>query len=655
MEGNEDMEDRIEEQPVENTESIKQDEIIISKDNISKEILWRDSKAFYVWLDDGQVREEPYCWFCPLCDYAVEPESVFRGMLCPGCNRRTTFRPRGKPIPLDDLKAGVIRLPDHVELVGDLGTLLQDTRAFIHRWVDVPAHFEWISAYYVALSYCYDLLRADLPYLRALGEPGTGKTRYLRVMEICYRSIVLGAASPPAIRRVSNDWRGTLVLDEGDSLHSEEWSAYAKILNNGNTPGRPVCVCYKDDPRRRVFYNVYGPKVLATRRGFHDPAIESRCLTIHMEESPRLDMLNLLPPKFVEESDRLMARWLGWRLLAAPILTPLSQEECGGWRVERRIKQILAPLVWIMRSNQDALEELRSLALELQKENLSRRVETWHGLVAECLWELYQQGQREVKASDVSGWVRENRGVELKPNQVGRICSELGIPSKRRRERALSDEIIGRLEQRYGLGVTDQDLGGVTDVTVSPLRSKTTGVTDVTDVTVPIAHTVAEHPVETQSDVTDVTVKGPTAHRAEKKEENDGGGGGMCPNRTVSNRVTVTPVIQECSTTTVTPLGSLRSLDELNEDYVLRLIGVEQKHHGVSRIPAMLIANRVWNFLRENGCDVEHFPVWQRVKGICERSPLIGLSSETSGDEDCWVRSDGVRPEWDSEKRNDEE
>jgi len=56
-----------------------------------------------------------------------------------------------------------------------------------------------------------------------------------------------------------------------------------KILNNGYRPGFPVLRSDKVNGRWRPRgYQVFGPKLIATRFRFQDEALESRCLTTEM-------------------------------------------------------------------------------------------------------------------------------------------------------------------------------------------------------------------------------------------------------------------------------------------------------------------------------------------------------------------------------------
>src|SRR5204863_10034635 len=153
------------------------------------------------------------------------------------------------------------------------------------RHVEVSEGFEEIATYYVLFSWVYDAFH-EVPYVRVRGGYGSGKTRFLlTVGSLCRLPIFASAASTVSpIFRLLEAFRGTLILDEGDFRFSDEKSEVVKILNNGNAKGFPVLrteVSAKKefDPRA---YQVFGPKVIATRGFFQDRALESRCVTEDM-------------------------------------------------------------------------------------------------------------------------------------------------------------------------------------------------------------------------------------------------------------------------------------------------------------------------------------------------------------------------------------
>src|SRR6266478_1623367 len=112
---------------------------------------------------------------------------------------------------------GVLLLPSEAASYGSQENLVDSIKRFIHRYADLPEFWEDLSAHYILMTWVYDRFSA-VPYLRFLGEPGTGKTRALDVTGVLsYKSIVAsGASSISPFFRLIDQWRGTLVIDEAD-------------------------------------------------------------------------------------------------------------------------------------------------------------------------------------------------------------------------------------------------------------------------------------------------------------------------------------------------------------------------------------------------------------------------------------------------------
>ena len=215
------------------------------------------------------------------------------------------------------LKNAVL-LPSHLRPVRPTNELVGIIRMFIHRYLDVDEFYERLASYYVLFSWLYDCFQL-VPYLRALGDYGTGKTRLLQVVgAVCYRPMFTGGASTTSpIFRMLDKYRGTLILDEADFGRSDEAQDIIKILNTGYMKGVPVLRSV--DRGTQGFdieaYEVYGPKILGTRKRFQDRATESRCLTKEMGGGiPRFDIPIVLPREFWEQAREIRNLLLGYRM-----------------------------------------------------------------------------------------------------------------------------------------------------------------------------------------------------------------------------------------------------------------------------------------------------------------------------------------------------
>jgi len=230
-------------------------------------------------LPDGSLAEMVYrseenrTLFC----VSKAGELRYESNLLVSGQRLVPFSPRNNLLTNE-----VVLFPSEAAEYESEQALVEEIRAFIHRYVDVSPLFQQIASYYVLFTWVYDAFN-ELPYLRLRGDTGSGKTRFLLTAgSLCYKPIFAsGASTVSPLFRILDEFRGTLIIDEGDFRFSDEKAEIVKILNNGNGRGFPVL--RSESVRGREFspraYSVFGPKLVATRGYFQDRALESRCLT----------------------------------------------------------------------------------------------------------------------------------------------------------------------------------------------------------------------------------------------------------------------------------------------------------------------------------------------------------------------------------------
>jgi hypothetical protein len=280
------------------------------------------------------------------------------------------------------LKHRIVLLPERPSEYGDTAALIEEIAAYIHRYVDFEPTFERLAAHYVLFTWVYDAFN-EVPYLRFRGDYGSGKTRaLLTVGSLCYKAFFAsGASTVSPIFHILDGFRGTLVLDEADFRFSDEKAELVKILNNGNVRGLPV-LRTMPSPNGKEFnpraFNVFGPKIVASRGSFEDRALESRFLTEEMgQRGVRSDIPINLPNAQKEEAGALQNKLLLYRLRNRHRVG--VGEHLSDPSLEPRFNQILAPLLAVIddsslrrevqlhvRGNQDALISERGQSIEGQ-------------------------------------------------------------------------------------------------------------------------------------------------------------------------------------------------------------------------------------------------------------------------------------------------
>ncbi len=281
-----------------------------------------------------------------------------------------------RPLPEALVKEGAVLLPTKVEPYESEHSLLHESRDFIHARVNIPESYEILLTQYIPFTYIYDRFDA-LPYIRALGPPGSGKSTLINnvMAHLVYKGQrAAGALTPASLYRTIDKVRGTLIIDEMDLYRSDQSSDIIKILNLGFQKGSPVYRCDIDEKNRisTANFSIFGPKLLATRERFQDDALESRCITLHMYKHKRADNpYQTLDEESKKQALSLRNKFLLWRFKNYRKNWKLNESlEIKG--IEARINQIILPLMTTTDDPQKR-EELAGAAKDLQEQLIEQR------------------------------------------------------------------------------------------------------------------------------------------------------------------------------------------------------------------------------------------------------------------------------------------
>jgi len=120
-------------------------------------------------------------------------------------------------------------LPSRAEEYPSPANLLLEIRQFIHKNYEYSKILEDLDSYFVLHSSNYGKFSV-IPYRRIIGNYGTGKTRFLKVIgSICYRPTFLSIVSSEAsIYRMIEAYKATLIIDEADFTGSNLYSTIPK-------------------------------------------------------------------------------------------------------------------------------------------------------------------------------------------------------------------------------------------------------------------------------------------------------------------------------------------------------------------------------------------------------------------------------------------
>ncbi len=328
----------------------------------------------------------------------------------------------------------VVVLPSEPVGYGSTADLANEICAYIRRYVDLSPAYETAAVTYVLLSWVYDAFN-ELPYLRVRGDYGSGKTRFLLVLgALCYKAFFgSGASTVSPLFHIQDAFRGTLVLDEADFRLSDEKAEVVKILNNGNVAGMPVLRTMqngKGELQPRAF-QVFGPKVLASRGEYEDQALESRFLTEAMGGRPIRPGIPInLPDVYRDEARLLRNKLLVYRFRTrhSAAIDPSLVDDA----LEARRNQVLVPLLSVApdQATREAIGDL-SQAETRQGGEIERRLV---GIIREL---ASVAPGKPVSVAAITAALRasgEAAYAGIPPKLVGALVrSRLGVATTKRR------------------------------------------------------------------------------------------------------------------------------------------------------------------------------------------------------------------------------
>lgn len=360
------------------------------------------------------------------------------------------------------IKNEVLLLPSMPEEYRTEAELVKDIQRYLHHYVDVSRRFEQIASYYVLLSWIYDDFN-ELPYLRLRGDYGSGKTRFLLIVgSICYKPFFAsGASTVSPIFHILDRFRGTLIFDEADFRFSDEKAELVKILNNGSLKGMPVLRSEYDGNREfnpRAF-QVFGPKIVATRGYYQDRALESRFITEEMgARNLRPDIPISLTDDYKIEARRLRNKLLLYRF--HNLGKKKTDERLVDRDIEPRLNQIFLPLKSVI-SDPALQDELGRIAKEIHDETIEDRGMEVAADVLSIIQTLFNgQEANKITVKDVTEGLQEKYGADyerhISSKWVGGIIRrKLGLSTQRSNGVYIipftQKRKLERLYQKYGL------------------------------------------------------------------------------------------------------------------------------------------------------------------------------------------------------------
>lgn len=392
------------------------------------------------------------------------------GTVIESCTEVTIEGVTYKPLPptYDLINKKVILFPAQTtEYVSEI-ELLQDIQNFIHKYLDITDVFEQIATYYVLFTWLFDKFN-EVPYLRAIGDFGSGKSRFIQTIGIlCYKPVFTGGATTPSpIFRIINEVHGTLIIDEADFKSSDMTSEIVKILNTGYQKGIPVLRSEGKGTFEVKAYDVFCPKIVATRETFADKALESRFLVEEMGMSRlRTDIPRTLDESFYQDALEIRNKLLMWRL--KNYFEPIEQRDDLIEGIHPRLNQIIIPLLSIIKDDQ-IRENLKTFIVKYNSDLVADRSISWESDIVLAIHKLEFKNQSgELAIKDITDEINRMTDITDETLQARKTGWYLRQKLQLKLYRTRKGYMISMKDNRRKLdmwkerfGITDAEVQGV--------------------------------------------------------------------------------------------------------------------------------------------------------------------------------------------------
>jgi hypothetical protein len=301
--------------------------------------------------------------------------------------------------------------------------LCEEIQTYLERWFEGEESLLWLSALYVLLTWRIHMV-SEVPYLRVLGEPGTGKSRWLSAMsQICHRAVqpFVDMSESSLFRLLKAVPDAMLPNDEADRRTALD-DPVTQVLRAGMERGRHI---WRSDPpavgqaHEPQAFPAFGPKLLAAARPFKDDALESRILSfsLPLREVPERIPTNV-GAKLPAEGAALRRRLFAYRIDTYAQREQFSSrmsDAAGKLRTEHlegRAIQIGAALFALAEETAlpAAIEACREVLRQHSHGITQGRRESLDGLILEVFEDLRSKGKGEVTLADLHQLICEQCG-----------------------------------------------------------------------------------------------------------------------------------------------------------------------------------------------------------------------------------------------------
>jgi hypothetical protein len=309
--------------------------------------------------------------------------------------------------------------------------LFEDVIAYLKRFSCLPDNQFLIVACKVFLTYIQD--HTDIHYMPMIlfyAVPERGKSRTGKaVVYISYRGIHVVDLREANLFRFSENLKATLFFDLMDLWKKAERNGSEDILLSRFEKGaRATRVQYPEKGafNDTVYYEVYGPTIIATNEPLHK-ILDTRGINITMPNKPG-NYENPTPDKGREIKERLTA----WRARVQDASLPAIEPIHG---IQGRLWDISQPLLKVCKIvYPEGFDSLKNALFEVAGHRIEDKKASIEGQIVTILHELSPEGIPEwtIKTSELLTRLNKSRPEEhqLKSQYLGRKLNAIGLQTK---------------------------------------------------------------------------------------------------------------------------------------------------------------------------------------------------------------------------------
>ncbi len=359
---------------------------------------------------------------------------------------------------------------DHLLLAGGYAEyntdreLLAEVESFLRSQVDISERDLKLVSTYVLLTYLVDRMKT-IPYLRAVGDTGSGKTRLISAVgSLCRMPCFTVSITAASLFRVIDKYAPTMVIDEANfEKGSDDATALMQISLSGYKNGNSVLRTEKNRHGELTpkSYKTFGAKIYAGIKISDSPAFENCCHKIVMQETKRSDIELIVSDEDELRAETLRNRLTLWRLrnfdMDVKAKIKSAQQELKKKPISKRLVEISLPLFALIEDKDTRDDFIASLQTRTTTA-ASEKSDTTDGQIIEIIWNLiYEKKFNNENSDEFEIIFREYdksmvTSIEGKPDERLRV----GVIAEKFNENVLEkyhkdEAFIGNRLQKLGL------------------------------------------------------------------------------------------------------------------------------------------------------------------------------------------------------------